>query len=108
MLKVLVVDDFPLFRRGVRDLLAEGFQDSKIGEAGNAQEMLELLRRKPWDVAVLDISMPGMSGLDAIKQVKQEFPDLPVLILSMYPEEQYAVRRNWSTRLRRCTGAVNM
>ena len=92
MLKVLVVDDFPLFRRGVRDLLAEGFQDSKIGEAGNAQEMLELLRRKPWDVAVLDISMPGMSGLDAIKQVKQEFPDLPVLILSMYPEEQYAVR----------------
>ena len=92
MLKVLVVDDFPLFRRGVRDLLAEGFEDSKIGEAGNAQEMLELLRRKPWDVAVLDISMPGMSGLDAIKQVKQEFPDLPVLILSMYPEEQYAVR----------------
>jgi two-component system, NarL family, invasion response regulator UvrY len=92
MLKVLVVDDFPLFRRGVRDLLAEGFQDSKVGEAGNAHEMLELLRRKPWDVAVLDISMPGMSGLDAIKQVKQEFPDLPVLILSMYPEEQYAVR----------------
>ena len=92
MLKVLVVDDFPLFRRGVRDLLAEGFQDSKIGEAGNAHEMLELLRRKPWDVAVLDISMPGMSGLDAIKQVKKEFPDLPVLILSMYPEDQYAIR----------------
>jgi DNA-binding NarL/FixJ family response regulator len=92
MLKVLVVDDFPLFRRGVRDLLAEGFQDVKIGEAGNAHEMLELLRRKPWDLAVMDISMPGMSGLDALKLVKQEFPDLPVLILSMHPEEQYAIR----------------
>ncbi len=59
MLKVLVVDDSPLFRRGVRDLVIEGFQGAKIGEAGNGYEMLELLRRKPWDVAVLDISMPG-------------------------------------------------
>ena len=123
MLKVLVVDDFPLFRRGVRDLLGEGFKDAKIGEAGDAHEMLKLLRLKPWDVAILDISMPGMNGLDALKQVKQEFPDLPVLILSMYPEEQYAIRtikalmvispnparrRNWSTRLRRYMGAVNM
>jgi len=92
MLKVLVVDDFPLFRRGVRDLLVEGFQHAKVGEAGNSHEMLELLRRKPWDVAVMDISMPGMNGLDALKLVKQEFPDLPVLILSMHPEEQYAIR----------------
>jgi DNA-binding NarL/FixJ family response regulator len=92
MLKVLVVDDYPLFRRGVRDLVIEGFQGAKIGEAGNFHEMLELLRRKPWDVAVMDISMPGMNGLDALKQVRQEFPDLPVLILSMHPEEQYAIR----------------
>jgi two-component system invasion response regulator UvrY len=92
MLKVLVVDDFPLFRRGVRELVIEGFKGAKIGEAGNAHEMLELLRRKPWDVAVLDISMPGMNGLDALKQVRQEFPNLPVLILSMHPEEQYAIR----------------
>jgi DNA-binding NarL/FixJ family response regulator len=92
MLKVLVIDDFPLIRRGVRDLLVEGFQGAKIGEAGNFQEMFELLRRKPWDVAVMDISMPGMNGLDALKQVKQEFPDLPVLIFSMHPEEQYAIR----------------
>src|SRR4026209_2236350 len=80
MLKVLVIDDFPLFRRGVRDLVIEGFHGAKIGEAGNAHEMLELLRLKPWDVAVMDISMPGMNGLDALKHVKQEFPDLPVLI----------------------------
>lgn len=92
MLKVLVVDDSPLFRRGVKNLVNEGFQGAKIGEAGNACEMLELLRQKPWDVTVLDISMPGMSGLDALKQAKQEFPELPVLILSMYPEEQYAIR----------------
>ena len=92
MLKVLVIDDFPLFRRGVKDLVIEGFHGAKIGEAGNAHEMLELLRLKPWDVAVMDISMPGMNGLEALKQVKQEFPDLPVLILSMYPEEQYAIR----------------
>lgn len=92
MLHVLVVDDSPLFRRGVRDLLVEGFQNAKIGEAGNAHEMLELLSKKPWDVAVLDISMPGMNGLDALKQVRQEFPSLPVLILSMHPEEQYAIR----------------
>ncbi len=92
MLKVLVIDDFPLFRRGVRDLVVEGFHGAKIGEAGNAHEMLELLRLKPWDVAVMDISMPGMNGLDALKHVKQEFPDLPVLILSMHPEEQYAIR----------------
>jgi two-component system invasion response regulator UvrY len=92
MLKVLVADDFPLIRRGVRDLLVEGFQGAKIGEAGNFHEMLELLGRKPWDVAVMDISMPGMNGLDALKQMKQEFPDLPVLIFSMHPEEQYAIR----------------
>lgn len=92
MLKVLVVDDFPLFRRGVRDLVVEGFHGAKIGEAGNSYEMLDLLRRKPWDVAVMDISMPGMNGLDALKQVRQEFPNLPVLILSMYPEDQYAIR----------------
>jgi DNA-binding NarL/FixJ family response regulator len=92
MLKILVADDFPLFRRGVRDLLLEGFQDAIIGEAGNGHEMLELLRRKSWDVVVMDITMPGINGLGAIKQVKKEFPDLPVLILSMHPEDQYAIR----------------
>jgi two-component system, NarL family, invasion response regulator UvrY len=92
MLTVLVVDDFPLFRRGVRDLVIEGFPGAIIGEAGNFHEMLELLRQKPWDVAVMDISMPGVHGLEALKLVKQEFSDLPVLILSMHPEEQYAIR----------------
>ena len=92
LLKVLVVDDFPLFRRGVRDLVIEGFPGAKIGEAGNVHEMLEMLRQKPWDVAVMDISMPGVNGLEGLKHVKREFSDLPVLILSMHPEEQYAIR----------------
>jgi two-component system invasion response regulator UvrY len=92
MLKVLLVDDSPLFRRGVRELVNEGFQGAQISEAGHAHEMLEWLKRKPCDLAVLDISMPGINGLDALKQVKQEFPDLPVLILTMHPEEQYAIR----------------
>src|SRR5437016_14630421 len=92
MLEVLVADDFHLIRRGVRELLFEGFQGVKIGEASNFHEMLDLLRRKPWDVAVMDISMPGMNGLDALKQVKEELPDLPVLIFSMHPEEQNAFR----------------
>lgn len=92
MLKVLVVDDFPLFGRGVRDLVIEGFPGAKIGEAGNVHEMLEMLRQKPWDVAVMDISMPGVNGLEGLKHVKREFSDLPVLILSMHPEEQYAIR----------------
>jgi two-component system, NarL family, invasion response regulator UvrY len=92
MLKVLVVDDFPLFRRGVRDLVIEGFPGAKIGEAGNVHEMLQMLRQTPWDVAVMDISMPGVNGLEGLKHVKREFSDLPVLILSMHPEEQYAIR----------------
>ena len=92
MLKVLVVDDFPLFRRGVRDLVIEGFPGAKIGEAGNVHEMLQMLRQTSWDVAVMDISMPGVNGLEGLKHVKREFSDLPVLILSMHPEEQYAIR----------------
>lgn len=92
MMKVLIVDDFPLFRRGVKELLAEGFQGLKVGEAGNAHEMLDALRKKKWDVVVMDISMPGLSAIEALKQVKVEWPSLPVLILSMHPEDQYAIR----------------
>lgn len=92
MLRILVVDDFPLFRRGVKDLLTAGFGTVSIGEGGTVQEMFELVRRKKWDVVVMDISMPGRSGPDALKELKAEVPDLPVVVLSMHPEEQYAVR----------------
>jgi DNA-binding NarL/FixJ family response regulator len=92
MLKILVADDFPLFRRGVRDLLVEGFRSVKIGEAGTVNEMLELARAEKWDAVVMDISMPGRCGPEAVRELKREHPSLPVLVLTMHPEEQYAVR----------------
>lgn len=92
MLKVLIADDFPLFRRGIKDLLSDGLGDLTVGECANAHELLELVRRKKWDVLILDITMPGTTGTDALMQVKKERPSLPVIILSMHPEDQYAVR----------------
>ncbi|MGH7230293.1 MAG: response regulator [Nitrospiraceae bacterium] len=92
MLKVLVVDDHPSFRRGVKDILDEGFHAVRIGECGTATEMLDVVVQKKWDLVVMDISMPGKNGLDALKELKRERPGLPVLVLSMHPEDQYAVR----------------
>lgn len=92
MPNILIADDFPLFRRGVKDLLADGLGAVTIGECGNAHDLLELVRHKKWDVVILDISMPGTTGTDALKQLKAEHPDLPVIVLSMHPEDQYAVR----------------
>lgn len=92
MLRVLIADDFPLFRRGVKEMLNEGLGDVRYGEAGDAPELMEQVRRKSWDVLVMDISMPGTTGTEALKQVKQACPSLPVIVLSMHPEDQYAVR----------------
>ncbi len=92
MVKILVADDHPSFRRGVKDILADGFEAVKVGECGNAQEMLDQVRNKKWDLVVMDISMPGRSGPEALKALKAERPTLPVLVLSMHPEDQYAVR----------------
>ncbi len=92
MLKILVADDFPLFRRGVKELLVDEFRSVIIGEAGTVNEMLELARAEPWDVVVMDISMPGRCGAEAVRDLKREHPSLPVVILTMHPEEQYAVR----------------
>lgn len=92
MYKILIADDFPLFRRGVKEMLAEGLGPVKFGEAGDARELLDLVQRKPWDVVIMDISMPGTTGTEALKQVKHDRPALPVIVLSMHPEDQYAVR----------------
>ena len=92
MLRILIVDDHPYFRRGVKDILVEGFDAVKFGEGGNANEMLELARHKKWDVVVMDISMPGRGGPEALKLLKAEHPKLPVLVMSMHPEDQYAIR----------------
>ncbi|MGA6829325.1 response regulator [Nitrospira sp. NS4] len=92
MLHILIADDFPLFRRGVKDLLADGLGPVTVGECGNAHELLELVRLQKWDVVILDITMPGTTGTESLKQLKAECPNLPVLVLSMHPEDQYAVR----------------
>lgn len=92
MIKILIADDHPIVRRGLRQILAEEPDVGVVGEAGTAQKVLELVRKQHWDVVVLDITLPGKSGLDVLKELKQERPKLPVLVLSVHPEEQYAVR----------------
>ncbi len=91
-MKIIVADDHQLIREGIKRILA-GHPDVKaVAEAENAQQVLDLVRSGQWDAVVLDIKLPGKSGLDVLKELKEEHPKLPVLILSMYPEEQFAVR----------------
>ena len=92
MLKVLVVDDHIVVRKGVRQILSD-VDDIVVGaEASDGHQALSQIREEDYDVILLDISMPGVSGLDVLKRMKAEEPQLPVLLLSMYLEEQYAVR----------------
>ena len=92
MIKVLVADDHAIVRKGLKQILAETDDMVVAGEAGNGQEALALARQQVWDVVLLDLSMPGRGGMDTLRQLKAEHPTLPVLILSIYPEEQYAIR----------------
>jgi len=92
MIRIILVDDHPVVRRGLRGLVAEEADMTVVGEAANSQEMFTLLQRQDCDVLVMDISMPGRSGLDALNDVQQDHPKLPVLMLSMHPEDQYGVR----------------
>ena len=91
-MRVLIADDHAVFRRGLRETLAEAFSRVSFGEARTAQETLEHVRRQDWDVVILDISMPGKSGLDILDELKRLRPKLPILLLSMHPEEQFARR----------------
>lgn len=91
-MRVLIADDHAVFRRGLKETLAEGFPRVIFGEASTAQETLDHLRRQNWDIVILDISMPGKSGLDILDDVKRLRPRLPILLLSMHPEHQYARR----------------
>src|SRR6266581_371263 len=91
-MRVLIADDHAVFRRGLRETLAEAFSRVTFGEAKTAQETLEHVRRQDWDLVILDISMPGKSGLDILDDLKRLRPKVPVLFLSMHPEEQYAKR----------------
>lgn len=92
MIKVLFVEDHAIVREGLKQILADTTDMIVADEAGDGEESLEKVRRGEFDIVVLDISMPGRSGLEILKELKAIRPDLPVLILSMYPEELYAIR----------------
>jgi DNA-binding NarL/FixJ family response regulator len=91
-MRVLVADDHGIVRRGIMQILAEIPCIKVVDEAANGQEALAKAGKAGYDLMLLDISMPGRNGLDVLKQIKAEKPRLPVLILSMHPEEQYALR----------------
>lgn len=92
MIKVMLCDDHALIRRGIRDTLSEAPDVEVVGEAGDYGELRALLRQRSCDVLVLDINLPGRSGLDVLHALKEEGSSLRVLIVSMYPEDQYAIR----------------
>ena len=91
-MRVLIADDHEVVRKGVKQILADGFGEIKFADATNSTEMLDQAWRQKWDLVLLDISMPGRSGLEALVELKKQRPKLPVLVLSMFSEREYAVR----------------
>jgi len=92
MLKILIADDHAVVRKGLKQILIEEYPSAKIGEVADAESLLNEVMGDAWDIVISDMNMPGRSGLDALSQIKQVAPQLPVLIMSMYPEDQYALR----------------
>ena len=92
MLKILIADDHAVVRQGVKKILVEELGDVVFGEAQNGAEVLELVYGKKWDILIMDISMPGRSGLDILKDLRRDNRNLSILVLSIYPEDQYAIR----------------
>lgn len=92
MIKILVADDHAIVREGLKQIVAEESDMIVAGEASNATELFTFINNESWDIIVLDINMPGKSGLEALKEIKIQHPKIPVLILSMFGEDQYGIR----------------
>jgi DNA-binding NarL/FixJ family response regulator len=92
VIRILVADDHSVVRQGLKQIIADSPDMEIVGEAATSQEALELVRSGSFDLIILDISMPGQNGLEILRELKSESPALKVIILSMYPEEQYAIR----------------
>jgi len=92
MIRILIADDHAIVREGLKQIVARESDVRVTGEAGTAAELFQMLKEDSWDIIILDINMPDRSGLDSLKQIRSEYPDLPVLILSMYSEDQYGIR----------------
>ena len=91
-MKILLADDHAMVRSGIKLLLLEAFNEVTFGEAENCQQALQLALSQPWNLVILDVSMPGRGGLDVLKELHAQYPLIPVLMLSMYEERQFAVR----------------
>lgn len=92
MIRVLIIDDHAIVRRGLAEVFSDEFSDLKIGEADNSRTALELATAQEWDVVLLDINIPGRNGLDVLAEIKRIRPQTPVVIVSAYPEEEFAIR----------------
>jgi two-component system invasion response regulator UvrY len=92
MIRILIADDHAIVRRGLRQLILEEFPSAHLQEVGNVESLISEVINTEWDVIICDISMPGRSGLEAIQQIKDINPKIPILIMSMHPEDQYALR----------------
>ncbi len=91
-MNILLADDHSIVRRGLREILLEEFPDANFQEAADGQELIRKMRAEKFDVIISDVSMPGKNGLEALKVIKAESPTIPVLVLSIHPEELYAIR----------------
>jgi two-component system invasion response regulator UvrY len=92
MIRILIADDHAIVRKGLKQLLLEEYPSATIEEVSDAESLIKKTITSEWDIVICDLSMPGRSGLDALRQIKQSSPSLPVLIMSMHPEDQYALR----------------
>lgn len=92
LVRILIADDHSIVRRGLKDILEQEFADVHIEEVNNGKELMKLARSAEWDIVISDLTMPERNGLEVVKMLKDEKPGLPVLILSMHPEDQYALR----------------
>jgi two-component system, NarL family, invasion response regulator UvrY len=92
MLRILLADDHAVVRKGIIQILNATFKDAIFGEASNLHELRELISGESWDILVLDLAMPDGNGLEILKQIGKEYPNLPTLVMSIYPEDQYALR----------------
>lgn len=91
-MRIVIADDHPVVRRGLRAIVEDALRPTEVDEAGSAAELLTLVRKREPDVVLLDIAMPGGSGLEALKELRREHPTVPMLVLSVHSEDQFAVR----------------
>ena len=92
MIRILIADDHSIVRKGLKQILMEEFPDVHISEANDGTELLRKSREGEWNIIISDLTMPGRNGLETLKILKTEFPKIPVLIVSMHPEDHYAIR----------------